>query len=102
MLRWFAIRGESLEPEYRAGDFALAARLPGWWGRLQPGDVVICRHAVYGVLVKRVERFDPLRQAVYVTGSHPESIDSRTFGALPRAQVLGKVIWHVRGRAPAG
>jgi hypothetical protein len=96
MLRWFAICGESLEPDYQTGDYALAACLPGWWQRLRPGDVVVLRHAVYGMMVKRIEQIDPQRQEITVIGSHPESIDSRTFGPLPRAQILGKVIWHVR------
>lgn len=96
MLRWYAIQGSSLEPEYRAGDYALAARLPGWWGRLRAGDMVICRHPAYGILVKRVQQIDPARQEVTVTGSQPESVDSRIFGPLPRAWVLGKVIWHIK------
>ena len=99
MLRWFSIQGESLEPEYRAGDYALAASLPGWWKRLRCGDVVVCRHPAYGILVKRVERLDPAQQELYVIGSHPNSIDSRTFGPLPRKLILGKVIWHVKRAA---
>lgn len=96
MLRWFTIQGESLEPEFHPGDYVLAASLPGWWHRLRPGDVVVCRHPAYGTLVKRIEKMDPARQEVQLIGSHPESIDSRVFGALPRKQVIGKVIWHVR------
>ena len=34
----------------------------------------------------------------HVLGTHPESVDSRRFGAVSPADVVGKVIWHIKRR----
>ena len=63
---------------------------------LRPGDVVVFRHPTLGRLIKLVERVEADGGLVYVTGLDPHSRDSRVFGPLPRALLLGKVIGHIR------
>jgi hypothetical protein len=33
---------------------------------------------------------------LFVVGYHPDSVDSRQFGAVLPQTILGKVIWHIR------
>jgi type IV secretory pathway protease TraF len=46
-------------------------------------------------MIKLVERVDPGTGELLVTGTQPESVDSRIFGPVRRTDLLGKVIWHV-------
>ena len=93
ILRFIKITGHSLEPTYREGDYVLIGAVPFPAGSIFPGDVVVFRHAALGLLIKRVEQV--LGDAVLVLGTHPDSVDSRSFGPIPLSDVLGKVIWHI-------
>lgn len=96
MLRLLRITGNSLTPAYQEGDFVFISKIPFLFHPLRPGDVIAFRQPGYGLLIKQVERIEPGGGAVFVTGSHPESIDSRHFGSIPRQAVLGRVIAHIR------
>lgn len=101
-----------MEPTYHDGERLLA--LYGWQRlRLRPGTVVVVRApapswtadqpiaAAHRTLIKRVSRVadapDPDGRtdvrfgAVYVEGD-ALGYDSTTFGALPRSEVLGRVL----------
>jgi signal peptidase I len=91
----FKVRGASLAPEYRDGDFVVASALPIFFRPPRVGQVIVFQHAVYGRLIKRVERIEPRGQIV-VAGSGAGSIDSRTFGPIGRQAVRGVVLWHIK------
>ena len=90
------IRGDSLHPDFREGEYVLAAVFPFPSGKIRVGDVIVFRQPGYGTLVKRVRRVLDAGCAFEVRGSQIESTDSRNFGPVPRQRVLGKVIWHIR------
>jgi len=88
------VEGDSMIPAYRSGDAVLVARK---WaaGPIRPGDVVVCRlpPGLPGpgeYLIKRVTAV--AAGEVTLRGDGPRSYDSRTFGAIPRACLLGRVI----------
>jgi len=91
MIRILRVQGDSLSPQYRDADFVVVVtkRL-----RLRVGDTVVFRHPVYGTLIKQVKHIEP-DGALWVEGVHPHSVDSRTFGPVPRTAVVGRVLWHV-------
>ncbi len=95
MFRLLRITGNSLNPTYQEGDFVFISKIPFLFHPLRPGDVIAFRQPSYGLLIKQVQRLEPESGAVFVTGSHPESIDSRHFGSIPRQAVLGRVIAHI-------
>ncbi len=95
MLRVFRVSGDSLSPLYRDGDFVMVSNLPLHTRRLEPGDVVAFRKHPYGVMLKRIDRYNLNDGTLFVIGYHPASIDSRRFGLLEAGQVLGKVVWHI-------
>jgi type IV secretory pathway protease TraF len=80
---------------YRDGDFVLVSTLPLLKRRLEPGDIVAFRKPPYGVMLKRVDRYNRNDGTLFVVGYHPTSVDSRRFGPLESTQVLGKVVWHI-------
>lgn len=91
MIRFWRVRGQSLYPEVKDGDFVLALKLPILFP-IRVGDMIVFRKQPYGVLIKQVERYDAREQVFWVRGRHPDSVDSRTFGGVQTHEVLGKVI----------
>jgi signal peptidase I len=96
MFRLLKIRGHSLYPEYRDGDYVLTARVPFPSGKIKSGNVIVFRQPVHGLLVKRVQKVLDDGSAFEVRGTQIDSTDSRNFGPVLLSQVLGKVIWHIR------
>ncbi len=96
MLRLLKIEGSSLEPEYREGDYVFVSILPFLFRPIRAGEVIVFHQLIFGVMIKRVEWVDTAQGCLFVTGTHPESIDSRRFGPVRLRDVIGKVIWHIR------
>ncbi len=96
------VKGRSLEPLLMDGDVILAVGLRLALRRIQPGDLVVFRHEVYGQMVKQVERLAPGGEHLLVRGTRPTSVDSADFGPIPRAALVGKVLWRIkRGALPS-
>ena len=89
MLKIYKVFDQSMEPCLHNGDYVLASRLHG---RLRKGDIVIVRHPIKRMtLVKRISSIDG--NTIFVTGDNIAfSEDSRSFGPVSGAAVLGKVI----------
>ena len=96
MLRFIKVLGQSLAPDYREGDFVLVAKIPFLLNRLKKGDTVVFNHPVYGTMIKMVESSQAVRGEIFVLGTHQDSVDSRHFGPIRTADLIGKVIWHIR------
>jgi signal peptidase I len=95
MIQILKVTGESLSPVFLEGDFVVVSKIPFVLRKIGAGDVVVFRHAVYGTMIKKVERISPDGEEIFVVGTHPESTDSRQFGPFRRRQLIGKVIWHI-------
>jgi hypothetical protein len=74
----------------------LVSKIPFFFYPVRSGDVIVFKHVLYQTMIKYVDRFDQETGLIFVVGSNPESIDSRTFGPIRLRTVLGKVIWHIR------
>lgn len=97
-VRRYAVDGPSMEPSYHAGDRLLVNRWAYIRSVPQPGDVVVLRDPEYPSrhLIKRVATApgDAPRDLAefYVLGDNAAmSRDSRHFGAIPRAAIIGQV-----------
>jgi phage repressor protein C with HTH and peptisase S24 domain len=97
MFKILKVRGHSLQPDVRPGDFVVVACTPLLRRSLRPGDLVVFQRKPYGVMIKRVHRVDNDQGVLFVLGTDEDSLDSRSFGALRYRDLIGKVIWHVRG-----
>ncbi|MBW6467351.1 MAG: S26 family signal peptidase [Brevefilum sp.] len=98
MLRLLKVRGASLWPDYREGDYVLAAGMPFPARKIRAGDVIVFRQPGYGTLIKRVRRVLANGQAYDVRGTQIASSDSRNFGPVAQDQVTGKVIASIRAK----
>jgi signal peptidase I len=99
LLQLLKVCGQSLYPAYQDGDFVLVSRLPILVRGIRPGDAVVFRHPRLGKLIKLVLRLEADGRMVYLIGLDENSVDSRRFGAIPRADILGKVIRHIPKKA---
>ena len=102
--RRFRITGNSMRPELVPGDQVLVD--PRAYHNHSPvvGDLVLARHPYRRDIhiVKRVHGHDPSGRVRVHGENASESTDSRIFGALPRALILGCVVLRLPvGSAPA-
>jgi nickel-type superoxide dismutase maturation protease len=91
-LRRFRIVDTSMQPALQPGDRVLASA----WLRARPGDVVVVRdpEAHRHVLVKRITSLVD-GGALVVRGDNPNvSRDSRHFGPVPNALIVGRVFYR--------
>jgi signal peptidase I len=97
MLKLVKIMGDSMSPDFEHGDFVLVSKIPFLFSSPRAGDVVLFRQPGYGVLIKRIHRIYP-DGGMEVMGTQADSTDSRVFGPVNPATLIGKVIGHIRRR----
>lgn len=91
-----AVAGPSMLPALAPGDWLLVRRV----GTTAPGRVVVVRLGGR-LVVKRVARRTP--EGWWVVGDNEgASDDSRTYGAVPDADLVGEVRWRYRPLRHAG
>lgn len=95
MCRLLKVHGDSLVPDYQEGDFVFVSKIPFLFDSARPGQVIAFHMPPYGTLIKRIDQVLEEGQAYFVTGTHPQSVDSRQFGPVGRQALLGRVIWHI-------
>ena len=91
----FRVEGGSMTPTLNDGDVVLVKRTR----RIKVGDVVLAQHP-FKQSVKVLKRVTEVNQdgRYVLTGDNPEeSTDSRAFGSIKAADILGKVIGRLRG-----
>lgn len=96
MIRLLRVTGESLSPDFQDGDFVFILKIPFLFKLINAGDTVVFEHSPVGTLIKKVDQINPKDGSIYVLGDHQFSVDSRQIGWIPKQNVIGKVIWHVK------
>lgn len=95
-IKIFRVTGRSMEPEFREGDFVMVSKLPLRTKYVRPGTHIAFIHSKYGMLIKKVQEYNPVRKLLWATGTSRFSIPSDEIGPIPVKNVLGEVIGHVR------
>jgi signal peptidase I len=98
ILRLLKVRGASLWPDYREGDYVLAAGVPFPVHNIRAGDVIVFHQPGHGTLIKRVRRVLENGGAYDVRGTQISSSDSRNFGPVLKKQITGKVILSLHAK----
>ena len=97
-MRWPLLRAEvaepSMVPALRPGDWLLARRTR----RIRPGQIVLARHPERPgmLLVKRAARRVPGGWWLESDNPGAGAVDSRRFGPVPEALVVGRVLFRYR------
>jgi signal peptidase I len=100
MLKFLKVMGNSLTPLYREGDFVLVTKFPYLLNKLKPGDVVAFKHPIYGTMIKMIDQVSQDGEKLFVTGTQPDSVDSRQFGTIERNTLIGVLFWHIKNPNP--
>jgi nickel-type superoxide dismutase maturation protease len=95
--------GDSMAPSLVAGDRLVVVRVPGVLQPWPPAGEVVAVHdprEPSRILVKRVTSVDRTAGSFEVRGDAPEaSTDSRTFGPLRHADLVGRAVYRYAPRA---
>lgn len=85
----YRVTGSSMEPALSHGQLILCIRCK----RLKKGDIALFR-CKGRVLIKRVARVSS--GGYFMTGDNAAaSIDSRTFGRIPKSAVIGRMLFRL-------
>lgn len=96
MIKIIKVAGESLSPSFLPGDYVLIGKYSYLFGAISTGDIIVFTHPSLGLMIKEVDRINSELQQIHVKGSHPLSLASRQIGPISVANILGKVIWHIK------
>ena len=102
MFAYFRVKGRSMEPLCKEGDFVLLDRLSYFVFRPKVGDMVVLRHPQEDRLILKYitkEKTDEYHSWYWVEGLNKEgSSDSSSFGWIPREIILGKALLMRKSR----
>lgn len=87
-----AVAGTSMAPTYQPGDWLLVR----WGSSFGEGDTVVIERAERpGIfLIKRFLRAE--NGKCWVEGDSEESTDSRAWGAIPKEEIVARVLFRIR------
>lgn len=96
MISYFKVKGQSMEPLCKEGDFVLLDTLSYLIFRPRSGDIVVLSHPHEDRLILKYimrEKAAEHRTLYWVEGLNKEgSSDSRSFGWVPREAIAGKAL----------
>lgn len=113
MISCLKVKGESMEPFCREGDFVLSISylsprfnrlvLVGFLSQPKIGDIVVLRHPQkeYRLIIKRIIRVKETKNKLsyWVQGDNAQkSSDSRDFGYVLREEIVGRA-YSMRNRS---
>ncbi len=98
MVKRFKVQGHSMEPAIKSGTIVLVNLKSYRTRNPQPGDIVVFMSPEedrQAMLCKRIVSFDPSTRSYKLRGDNEkDSLDSRKFGPVKKAQILGRVIGY--------
>ena len=97
MIPYFMVKGQSMEPLCKEGDFVLLDKLSYIMLKPKVGDMIVLRHPQEeGRLILKYitkEKMEGGRMFYWVEGLNKQgSSDSRNFGWVPREFILGRAV----------
>jgi signal peptidase I len=96
MFRLIKIRGNSIAPYLKDGDFAVIRKHHKQMS-FKIGEFIVFHQNGYGTLIKQIHAMDEHENSLTVHGLDNFSTDSRLFGDISPDQVMGKVIFRIKG-----
>ncbi len=96
------VTGDSMLPTLMAGDLVLVDNTAYRHDRPAPGDVVVARHPYQKdlIIIKRVTAVTPEGRVTVHSDNPRVGSDSRQFGTLAPARLIGRVTARLAAAAP--
>ena len=89
MFTRFRVKGKSMEPNFREGDFVLVNRLAYFFRKPKIGDAVIVRHSGM-LMLKRIRKVNG--GTIYLAGDSERGSKL----AISKSAVVGKVMFRIK------
>ena len=90
MIRLFKVSGHSLFPLLQDGQRVFCVKL-FTFSKLKISDIVVFEKEPHGLMIKQIKSID--KEAYFLQGTDPFSIDSRDFGSLNKDEITYKVLF---------
>ncbi|EAQ67452.1 hypothetical protein MED121_16034 [Marinomonas sp. MED121] len=94
-LCFYEVKGNSMLPFLRSGDFVIASRL---FIAVSIDDLVLVRHPEYGHIIKRVAKTCP-KKGLWLQGDGEQSVTSEQIGWISLAQVDAKALFFIKNKS---
>jgi len=94
VLCFYEVKGRSMQPFLRSGDYVLASRL---YLSIARNDLIVVNHPLYGRIIKRISSIDQVL-GVRLSGDNKESVTSDDMGWVDLTQVDAKVIFLIKDK----
>ncbi len=91
MLKVFRIKGDSMMPTLKCGDYVVASN---WIRRPKAGKLMVVDHPRYGVIIKRAVKKDG--NGYWFASDSDHGVTTREIGALAPHQIMGRVLFAIR------
>lgn len=94
----FRVAGDSMTPTLQEGDLVLVNP----HAELRVDDIVVARHPFKQsvIIIKRIAEILPGERYLLLSDNLEESADSRSFGAIPAKDILGKAEAKIKPENP--
>lgn len=94
ILCFYEVKGRSMQPFLRSGDYVFATRL---YISIAINDLIVVNHPRYGRIIKRVSNINQAL-GVCLSGDNKESVTSDEMGWISLNQVGAKVIFSIKNK----
>ena len=91
MIRLFKVSGHSLFPLLQDGQRVFCVKLFSF-SKLKISDIVVFEKEPHGLMIKQIKSID--KEAYFLQGTDPFSIDSRDFGMIEKKDIRYKVLFQ--------
>lgn len=99
MLSIIKVRGDSMSPQYKNGDYVVSLKsqlLPSFL--ISEGRDYIIEHREHGRMLKRLTLKSNQNQSFQFSGLNPKSISTENIGVHSKESILGLVILLIKSK----
>ncbi len=91
----FKVEGNSMNPDITKGSYVLVNRNFRVFSLFKKNYILIFKHNIYGILIKKFEYEDRFRR-LWFKGTSDMSISKKMIGPVSKKNIIGKVIMVIR------
>lgn len=92
LLKILKVHGHSMQPKIRNGQKVFVSKLPYFFISPKINDIVAFKFEEK-IFVKRIKSISKDKH-ILVGDNKNDSLDSRKIGAIPKKNILGKIVWY--------
>ncbi len=92
MLAVYKVHGNSMVPTLREGDYVVTRNV---FKNCKPGNLVVAKHSVYGILIKRIFEVDNSGYLSLIGDNEEDSLSTESMGWFSPENIIASVMMRV-------